>query len=156
MTVGKSNVKFAQGDTASGASIKMANAYWSTNDSPHAEINAAVQVCGFTNDAHDELYAVREAAPLPVKQKAESSIFAGEQNVAVNGTPEALASTQTLNVGVTVKAKAGNTDIVTVGPTGSVVFELSAKESVFIPVADLATVFVDSIVNGEGVTYIGS
>lgn len=150
---GKGTLTITTGSNASAAVISVAKANWDSS-AAHAEIKSAVAPMGYTNSSHDELFAVHSGQPLPVKQAPESTIYSGSKDVTTGGSPEDLASTQALNVGVWVKAKAANTGVIYVGPNGSVNFELSAKESVFIPVADLATVEVDAAVSSEGVTYI--
>ena len=88
-----------------------------------------------------------------------SSLSYGNTNVTTAGTEVALASSTALTSGVTVKAKASNTGLIYVGLNGvssSTGFQLAAGEQIFIEIDNLATVYVDSAVNGEGVTYIGS
>ena len=150
---GKGTLTITTGSNAEAAALLIAKANWDSG-ATYSETNVAVSALGYTNSSHDELYAVHSGQPLPVKQDPESTIYAGAKDVTTGGTPEDLAGAQALNVGVHVKAKAGNTGLVYVGPNGSVNFELSAKESVFIPCDDLATIEVDSAEDGEGVTYI--
>ena len=88
-----------------------------------------------------------------------TTVVHGKKTVTTAGTEVALASTATLKSGVTIKALSGNTGLIYVGinpVTSADGFELNAKESVFVEVADPATIYIDSAVNGEGVTYIGS
>jgi len=88
-----------------------------------------------------------------------TAIYAGQKAVAAAGTDEALAASQALASGVTVKALAANTGNVYVGPEGVAAatgYVLAAGESVFIEVDDLAAVWLDAAVNGEGVSYIAS
>lgn len=88
-----------------------------------------------------------------------TAIFSGQSNVATAGTQVALASSQAILSGVTIKAKIANTGSIFVGPTGvssSNGYTLAAGDSVFIEVANLATVFLNSSVNGEGVSFAAS
>ena len=88
-----------------------------------------------------------------------AAIYHGKTTVSTAGTEVTLASSQAFTSGVTIKALSGNTGLIFVGAnpvTSSTGFELSAKESVFLEVANLTTVYVDCAVNGEGVTYIAS
>lgn len=84
--------------------------------------------------------------------------YSGQKNVTSAGTEVALASTQALTQGVWVKAKHANTNMIYVGINGvtsSTGYVLDAGESVFVAINDLATVFIDSDTNGEGVSFIG-
>ena len=88
-----------------------------------------------------------------------TAIYHGQKTVATAGTEEALASSQALVSGVHIKALAANTGSVYVGANpvaSSTGYVLAAGESVFLEIANLATVYVDVSVNGEGVSYIGS
>jgi len=88
-----------------------------------------------------------------------TSEYHGQTTVATAGTAVALASSQALTSGVNVKALAGNTGIVYVGTSGvssSNGYELSAQESVYLEVDNLADIEIDAATNGEGVCYIGS
>ena len=79
--------------------------------------------------------------------------------VTAAGTAEALAGTQTLVSGVRVKALLANTGLIYVGDSAvdsTNGYQLASGESVFLEIDDLATVYVDSAVNGEGVSFVGS
>jgi hypothetical protein len=68
-----------------------------------------------------------------------------------------LASSQAVK-SVTIKALAANTGIIYVGDTAVAStngFALLAGDSLSLDIGNLATVNLDSSVNGEGVTYIG-
>jgi len=83
----------------------------------------------------------------------------GRKVVASAGTAEALAATTAIK-SVVITAETDNTGIVVVGGSG-VVASLSTREgtplnagdSISIDIDDLAEVYLDSTVNGEGVTY---
>lgn len=80
----------------------------------------------------------------------------GKQTVTTSGTRVQLASSTTTTT-ITVRALVGNTGIIYVGNsavTASNGFQLSASESVSIDLDNLSKVWIDSSVNGEGVTYI--
>ena len=88
-----------------------------------------------------------------------AAIYHGKTTVSSAGTEVTLASSQAITSGVTIKALSDNTGLIYVGAnpvTSSTGFELNAKESVFLEVANLTTVYIDSAVNGEGVTYLAS
>jgi hypothetical protein len=87
-----------------------------------------------------------------------TSIYSGQKNVTTHGTEVALASSQALTQGVWVKAKHANTNKIYVGVNGvdsTTGYVLAAGETVFVAVANLATVFIDSDTDGEGVSYMG-
>ena len=88
-----------------------------------------------------------------------TAIYNGQKTVAAAGTAEALAASQALISGVHVKALIGNSDKAYVGNSGvdsSNGYELDAGESVFLEIANLATVYVDVASNGDGVSYVGT
>lgn len=86
-------------------------------------------------------------------------IFNGKKTVTTAGTRVALATTQVLLSGVNIKALAANTGTIYVGDStvsSANGYALAAGQSVYVEVSNLITVYLDSSVNGEGVTYIGS
>lgn len=88
-----------------------------------------------------------------------TAIVHGQTAVTTAGTEVALGSSTTLYSGVRIKALHGNTGWIYVGAnpvTSTTGFVLDAGEEVFLEVANLATVYIDSSVNGEGVSYIGA
>ena len=88
-----------------------------------------------------------------------STIYNGQKTVTTAGTRVVLSTSQTLTSGVTIKAMSTNTGIIFVGNssvTSSNGFRLSASAEVFIEIDNLATIYIDSSVNGEGVSYIAT
>ncbi len=88
-----------------------------------------------------------------------SSLYHGQTTVTTAGTEVALGASQALLSGVTVKALHGNTGMIFVGAnpvTSSTGFALAAGEQIFLEISNVATVYVDSSVNGEKVSWIGS
>lgn len=88
-----------------------------------------------------------------------AAIYNGKTTVTTAGTRVALASSQALVSGVTVKALAANTGTIYVGNSSVAAangFALAKGESVFLEIANLATVYLDSSVNGEGATFVAS
>ena len=90
-----------------------------------------------------------------------TTIYHGQETVDSAGTDQTIrpAGSQAITSGVTVKALAGNAGIVYVGAEGVAAaagFELSAKESVFIEVADIASVWVDAAQADDGVSWIAT
>ena len=83
----------------------------------------------------------------------------GEKDVAVLGTAEALVAASTPCYQVTIQAKRTNTGRIYVGgvtvpnnDTGGIM--LGNEESIMLWVTDLNKIFINSTVNGEGVTYL--
>jgi hypothetical protein len=90
---------------------------------------------------------------------SSTTLVHGQTVVTTAGTHVALGSTTALRAGVRIKALHANTGWIYVGDDGVAAatgFVLDSGEECFVEVADLATVFIDSSVNGEGVSYIGS
>jgi hypothetical protein len=86
------------------------------------------------------------------------TVYSGQKTVSSAGTAEALASSQELVSGVTIKALAGNGGDCYVGGSSvdsSTGFVLDAGEQIFIEIDDLAAVYLDVDSDGEGVSYIG-
>jgi len=89
-----------------------------------------------------------------------TSIGDGRKTVSSSGTAEALAASTTVKE-VTLSAELNNTGTITVG--GSTVVDATATrrgnplypgDSVTIPTDNLAEVYIDAEVNGDGVTYL--
>ena len=83
----------------------------------------------------------------------------GRQTVASTGTAEAIAASTAVKE-VTITAELDNTGTITVG--GSTVIDATAtrrgsplypSESITIPTDNLAEVYIDAEVNGDGVTF---
>ena len=88
-----------------------------------------------------------------------TTLIHGVKTVTTAGTEVALTTSKNLKSGVTVKALQSNTGIIYVGlnPVTSLTgFQLTASESVFIEIHNSSLIYIDSSVNGEGVSYIGS
>lgn len=86
-----------------------------------------------------------------------STIYNGKKTVTTAGTRVTLASSQAITSGVTIKALSTNTGVIYVGDSSvssSNGYQLAAGDSVFLEIANLSTVNLDSSVNGEGVTYL--
>jgi hypothetical protein len=80
----------------------------------------------------------------------------GVTTVTTAGTEVALASSTSIK-SVTVKALSTNTGFIYVGSSSvssANGFELSSSETVSIDIDNLSKVYIDSSVNGEGVSYI--
>jgi len=92
---------------------------------------------------------------VDVLSQAPPAVLAGEKIVATAGTPVPLGS-GALRVGVLIQAKPGNTGVIYVGNPTTQKVELSAGKDIFVRVDDLADIYIDASVSGEGVNYIGS
>lgn len=87
-----------------------------------------------------------------------STLYNGTQTVSSAGTAVAIATSQTLSNGVTIKASASNTGVIYVGNSSvssSNGLPLTAGESIPVAIDDLAKVYIDADVSGEGIEYIG-
>ena len=88
-----------------------------------------------------------------------STTYNGLSTVAAPATAEVLASSQALESGVQIKAESDNTGIVYVGDSSVSAangYYLLAGETVFLSIDDLAEVWLDVSVAGDGATYLGS
>lgn len=88
-----------------------------------------------------------------------TAIYNGKKTVTTAATRVALATTQTIQSGVWIKALAANTGVIYVGNSSVAStngLALAAGDLIFLRVDNLATVYLDSSVNGEGVTYVAS
>lgn len=86
-----------------------------------------------------------------------STIYSGNKNVITAGTAVPLAASQALTKGVRVRAKDANTGPIYIGGSGVTngSDRLTPSESTWIDINNLATVYIDAQVSGEGVTYSG-
>lgn len=98
-------------------------------------------------------------ATQPVGIALPTTIYNNVKNVTTAGTRVTLAASQAILSGVTIKAKAANTGTIYVGDSSvssTTGYALAPGDSVFLEIANLNTVNIDSSVNGEGVTYCAS
>lgn len=102
--------------------------------------------------------AVSSSSPFPVETVPLSSD--GRKVVTTAGTRVALAASTAIGW-VSITAETDNTGVIVVG--GSTVVAalatrrgkpLSAGEDITLPADNLANVYIDSTVNGDGVTFI--
>jgi hypothetical protein len=85
-----------------------------------------------------------------------TQVISGQVNVTTAGTAVALGTTNDI-ISVVIKAKSSNTGNIYVG--GSNVSSsngliLSAGDAVSLDINNLSSVYIDSDVNGEGVSYL--
>ena len=87
------------------------------------------------------------------------ALSSGKTTVTTAGTRVVLAATASVNSGVVIKALHGNTGIIYVGNStvaSTNGLQLYANEAITVITASLANVYIDSSVNGEGVTWLAS
>lgn len=92
-----------------------------------------------------------------VRTRPARAFVHGVKAVTTAGTRVAVGTTTGLERGVTVKADIINTGLIYVGGVtvaSSNGYQLSPGDEVFIEAASLAVVYIDSAVDGEGVTYL--
>ena len=88
-----------------------------------------------------------------------TAIVNGQNAVAAAGTAEALAAATPLRSIVVIKALIGNTGNIFVGDLNvdsANGYVLAQGESVVLSIADLEDIFIDSAVDGDGVSFVGS
>ncbi len=88
---------------------------------------------------------------------AASSAVSSGQSTTNAGTRKALASTATPILAVVVEGLKANTGLVFVGGSAvssSTGYQLQAGQAVAFDISDLASVFFDVAVNGEGVAWL--
>lgn len=97
-------------------------------------------------------------SPREVLLAAPATFYHGQTTVTTAGTQVVLAASQAIKY-VLVKALQANSGLIYVGKSdvdSTNGFELSAREQVFIETDNLADVWIDAVVNGEGVSYEAS
>lgn len=114
-------------------------------------ITGSVTTGGLTN-------AELRATPVSVSEDPFSSVVSGQTNVTTAGVRVALGSSTAI-LGVVIRAKLTNTGLIYVG--GSTVsssngYILDRGSAVFVGVANLADISIDSSVSGEGVSYLAA
>ena len=88
-----------------------------------------------------------------------ATVYNGQKYVSTAGTQVALASSQAITHSVTIMAQSGNSGWIYIGNSSvssSNGYILDAGDTLELKIANLATVYVDSSVSGEGVSYIAS
>jgi hypothetical protein len=88
-----------------------------------------------------------------------TTIYNNKKLVTTAGVRVALATTQAISSGVTIKALVGNTGVIYVGDStvaSTNGLALAPGDTIFLEIANLTTVNLDSSVSGEGVTYIAT
>lgn len=85
----------------------------------------------------------------------------GRKTVTTAGTAEALESNDHIVAYVVITAETNNTGVITVGDSSVVAavatrtgMPLSAGDSLTLHNIDLNNIFIDTTVNGDGVTYL--
>jgi hypothetical protein len=142
----------------------IANTSFAVTQGTAANLKATVDFSGtglgsvqFWNGSAGCNNQVTNAGTFATQETAATTIYNGKKVVTTAGTRVTLASSQAVK-SVTIKALAANTGIIYVGDTAVAStngFALLAGDSLSLDIGNLATVNLDSSVNGEGVTYIG-
>jgi len=94
----------------------------------------------------------------PVTIAAPTTIYHAKKTVTTAGTRVALASSQAVR-SVCIKALQTNGGYIYVGDvstSSTTGFQLLAGDTISLDIANLSTIYIDSSVSGEGVTYISS
>lgn len=98
------------------------------------------------------------ATTQPVSIAAPTSIYHNKKTVTTAGTRVVLASSQAVR-SVCIKALITNTGYIYIGDSSlssTNGFQLLAGDTVSLDISNLNTIYIDSSVSGEGVTYISS
>jgi hypothetical protein len=100
---------------------------------------------------------------IPVTSSTGANYTSVDDNrkvVATAGTAEALAVSSSIE-SVTIQAELTNTDVIVIGGINVVAAEptrrgiaLEAGDTITIDIDDPSKIYLDSVVNGEGVTFI--
>ncbi len=89
-----------------------------------------------------------------------TALVHGQETVDANGTAQAITGTATaLKHGAFIKALEGNTGNVYVGDSDVSAtngYELGPGDVVFLPILNLATVYIDAATNDDGVSFLGT
>jgi hypothetical protein len=136
-----------------GASTAAKQPALGTAGSPSADVISVQGVAGGRSIIVDG-----SAVTQPISVAAPTTIYHGKKTVTTAGTRVALASSQSVR-SVCIKALQTNGgyiyvgDVTTSSTTG---FQLLAGDTISLDIANLSTIYLDSSVSGEGVTYISS
>lgn len=100
-------------------------------------------------------------APLLLAQEITTTLGTGRQTVTTAGTRVQLTTTSTRADWVIVTAETDNTGVITAGGSGVVGalatrqgVSLQAGDSVTVITDNLTDIYLDTTVNGDGVTYV--
>lgn len=131
-----------------------------------ADGNAPTQKVGgeYNSSTNTYVNGARVALQLDVNGNLKvistpTTVSQGRKTVASAGTAEALAASTVIK-SVTITAETDNTGVVTIGGAGVIAAlstrtgtPLNAGESFSLDIANLASVYADVTVSGDGVTY---
>lgn len=93
---------------------------------------------------------------LITKYQPPTTLLAGEKVVADGDTPEALAASTGVVNSVLVQAKSDNTGEVYIGNAAGQYVELNPLDAPVLVIDDLANIYIDVVIDGDGVNYVGS
>jgi len=122
--------------------------------------NLRVKVTAYTSGTSNGAVALSNADPVGLLLQSlapATTVYDGSKNVTTAGTRVVLASSQALTKGVRVRAKDANTGLIYVGgaSVSSSSDRLAPGEPTWMDVNNLANVWIDAAVSGEGVTFSG-
>lgn len=110
---------------------------------------------GFSFNGLNPMPVSASVTPTPI-----TTVSDGDQDVATAGTAVAIAGVATPCVRATVQAKEGNTDVIAIGGSTVVAALGTRTGTALVPLmaftcegCDLADYYIDSVINGDGVTY---
>ena len=112
---------------------------------------------GQTSGYEADVFKIGSQYGLGVDTVPASTIVNGQKTVTTAGTAETLASSTSVR-SVCIKALHGNTNNVYVGDSSvdsSNGYVLDSGETLCIDIQNLATIYIDTDTNGEGVSYVG-
>lgn len=102
-----------------------------------------------------------EAAYRQLVGEAYATFASGRKTVATAGTAEPLAASPFTTRKIVLQAELDNTGVIVVGGSGVVAtlasrtgIALEAGDSIELPLTDATLVYLNSTVNGDGVTYL--
>jgi len=100
-------------------------------------------------------YLDRAILMIPELPRLPVALLAGQQTVAAAGTPVALGSGP-ISHSILIQSMPTNTGNIIVGNADGQFFVLTpTSEPIRISADDLASIYIDATVNGEGVNYVG-
>jgi len=111
---------------------------------------------GSTNGTDTKRVKVDSSGSLYSILNPASSVISGQKVVTTAGSSVVLGNSSSI-LSVTIKAKPSNTGYIYVGVLGvdaTTGFILKASEAISVDTDNIADVYIDSSVNGEGVSYI--
>jgi len=122
---------------------------------PPGAVSVRVRPSAFTSGTGTVYVTAGNSDASLVKLDPASTVYDGNKTVTTAGTRVALAASQALTKGVRVRAKDANSGLIYIGgaSVSSSSDRLSPAEPTWMDVNNLANVYIDAAVSGDGVTY---